>query len=290
MATNSLTTFTIAKKLVAGFALAVILLVGLVGYNYIGLNKLAALQDEGAQRADDALVVAEASGMGTEMYQIIADGIINRELETTFADWAAVTEEFVVDMKNIKGIIDTPQEEEWAAETEVAYAALVETIEGKLFPLLNTSEGLTPEIAALDGDIDTNVGIIVEKLAKIMESIIEEANEADEAFDATGEETILVSEIVAGIATIALILIAVFTTRSIVNPINSMTGAMQKLAEGDLEIEVPARGRGDEIGKMAETVQVFKENGLKVRAMEAEQKEAEKRAEAEKKAAMNKMA
>ncbi|MBT3359641.1 MAG: HAMP domain-containing protein [Rhodospirillales bacterium] len=290
MGASGLKSFTIAKKLVAGFALAVILLVGLVGYNYIELKQLAVLQDDGAQRAADAIVAAEASGMGTEMYQIIADGIINRELETTFADWAAITEEMVADMANIKGIIDTPAEEEWAEEANVAYAHLVEVIEGKLFPLLKTSTGITPEIAALDGDIDESVSIIVESLAKIRESIIEEAHEADEAFDAVGEETILVSELAAVASSIVLILIAVFTTRSIVNPINSMTGAMQKLAEGDLEIEVPALGRGDEIGKMAETVQVFKENGLKVKAMEAEQKEAEKRAEAEKKAAMNKMA
>ena len=283
-------TFTIAKKLVAGFALAVVILAGMVGYNYLSLHTLADLQHDSAQRGDDAIVVAEASGMGTEMYQIIADGIINRELETTFADWKAIKEEMNLDIGNVKNIVDTPEEVKLVEEAGVAYKALVDVVEGKLFPLLETSTGMTPEIAALDGDIDSNVGIIVDRFATVMESIIEEAHEANANFDAADEETIMVSEIVGGVASLVLILIAVFTIRSIVKPINEMTAAMQRLAEGELEVDVPAQGRADEIGKMAETVQVFKDNAIEKVRLEKEQVEAEKRAETEKRAAMNKLA
>ncbi|MEM1047463.1 MAG: HAMP domain-containing methyl-accepting chemotaxis protein [Pseudomonadota bacterium] len=50
--------------------------------------------------------------------------------------------------------------------------------------------------------------------------------------------------------------------RSITVPVRSMTHAMQQLAEGNLETAVPAIDYKDEIGDMAKTVQVFKDNAL----------------------------
>jgi methyl-accepting chemotaxis protein len=65
--------------------------------------------------------------------------------------------------------------------------------------------------------------------------------------------------------------VASFTSRAIVNPIQAMTRAMEKLAEGDDLIGVPATERTDEIGAMARTVQVFKENAIRVKKMAAEE-------------------
>ena len=81
-------------------------------------------------------------------------------------------------------------------------------------------------------------------------------------------------------------LFAVLISRGISRPIRSMTGAMQRLAQGDLEAEVPAQGRGDEIGEMAGAVQIFKSNAQEKVRLEAEQAEKEKQAEAEKRKAM----
>jgi methyl-accepting chemotaxis protein len=45
----------------------------------------------------------------------------------------------------------------------------------------------------------------------------------------------------------------------IATPIKAMAQAMRGLAARDLTIAIPARGRADEVGQMAETVQVFKD-------------------------------
>jgi len=60
--------------------------------------------------------------------------------------------------------------------------------------------------------------------------------------------------------------------RGIVRPLNGMTGTMKVLASGDVTADVPARDRGDEIGDMAGAVQVFKDNMIRARELEAEQK------------------
>jgi methyl-accepting chemotaxis protein len=53
-------------------------------------------------------------------------------------------------------------------------------------------------------------------------------------------------------------------------PLNGLSDRMRRLAGGDLQIVVEGQDRGDEVGGMAQAVQVFKENGLKAKALEAE--------------------
>jgi methyl-accepting chemotaxis protein len=78
--------------------------------------------------------------------------------------------------------------------------------------------------------------------------------------------------------------------KGIVAPIIKMTGIMQRLARGELESEIPSLGRKDEIGAMAEAVQVFKDNALRVRALEAEQAIQAKKAERDRNAAIQNVA
>ncbi|WP_340117131.1 cache domain-containing protein [Pelagibius sp. 7325] len=94
---------------------------------------------------------------------------------------------------------------------------------------------------------------------------------------------------------IALILvvmgiISLFMARSITKPINGMSNAMRSLAGGNLQIAVPGVGRHDEIGEMAEAVEVFKKNGIEQKRLEEESRAAGKRAEEEKRRAMQKVA
>jgi methyl-accepting chemotaxis protein len=85
-------------------------------------------------------------------------------------------------------------------------------------------------------------------------------------------------------------LLAWLIGRALANPVVAMTGAMKKLAAGDTTVDIPARGRGDEIGQMANAVEVFKQNMVEADRLRGEQANAEARSAAEKKAAMNKMA
>lgn len=48
--------------------------------------------------------------------------------------------------------------------------------------------------------------------------------------------------------------------RGVIKPVNSITEAMSELAGGNLDVEIYGEGRKDEIGKMASTVAVFRDN------------------------------
>jgi methyl-accepting chemotaxis protein len=65
--------------------------------------------------------------------------------------------------------------------------------------------------------------------------------------------------------------------RGVSRPIANMTEAMKRLASRDMEVDIIGLDRGDEIGHMAEAVQVFKDNMLGADRLASEQ-QAERRA------------
>jgi methyl-accepting chemotaxis protein len=98
------------------------------------------------------------------------------------------------------------------------------------------------------------------------------------------------SLIVAGVILLFMLVVSIFVARSVTGPLQRMTVAMNDLASGNLAVEVPGVGRGDEVGEMAKAVEIFKSNAIARQTLEAEQREAETRATSGRKADMNKMA
>lgn len=90
--------------------------------------------------------------------------------------------------------------------------------------------------------------------------------------------------VVVSIAAIALM--AWLIGRNIAGSISGMTQAMRALAGGNKAIAVPGVGRKDEVGGMADALQVFKDQAVEMDRMHAAAKEAEKKAEEDKRRAM----
>ena len=104
------------------------------------------------------------------------------------------------------------------------------------------------------------------------------------------DRAVATTAVVAGLAMVLGIALALLIGRAISRPVVSMTEAMGKLAQGDLETQIPAVGRRDEIGDMAAAVQVFRDNAIAVERMTKERKEQEQRAEEEKRKQMEDLA
>jgi methyl-accepting chemotaxis protein len=83
-----------------------------------------------------------------------------------------------------------------------------------------------------------------------------------------------------GLMIVMATLFALMLGRMIAAPVREMTAAMRRLADGDLGIALTASGRRDEIGDMAETLAVFRDNMERNRQLEAEQAKAQAAREA----------
>ncbi|HTO28643.1 MAG TPA: methyl-accepting chemotaxis protein, partial [Devosia sp.] len=78
------------------------------------------------------------------------------------------------------------------------------------------------------------------------------------------------SMLIIGLALLALAAVAsILIARTITRPISRLTGAMADIAADKLNLAVPGLDRADELGAMAEAVEVFRNNGLKMRDLRA---------------------
>jgi methyl-accepting chemotaxis protein len=96
---------------------------------------------------------------------------------------------------------------------------------------------------------------------------------------------------------LALLVIAVISGgiawligRSISRPLDQLGARMRGLADGALDADIPGIERGDEIGAMAATVQIFKDNALRIRGLERVEAETQQRVAAERRATMDNIA
>ncbi|HYG90551.1 MAG TPA: HAMP domain-containing methyl-accepting chemotaxis protein [Azospirillum sp.] len=81
-----------------------------------------------------------------------------------------------------------------------------------------------------------------------------------------------------------------FIDRAITVPLHAMTNAMDKLAEGDLSVDIPGSERTDELRHMADALRVFKENALEMRHMEEERETMRRQIDADRRRTMNEFA
>jgi methyl-accepting chemotaxis protein len=116
------------------------------------------------------------------------------------------------------------------------------------------------------------------------------ANAAVKAGDETyvGSRNVLVGAIAAAI--LFGLVAGFFLVRSVARPVIGMTDAMARLAKGDLDATIPAAGQRDEIGRMADAVQVFKQQAIENRKQAEREKVAERQAMEDRKQAILDMA
>lgn len=109
----------------------------------------------------------------------------------------------------------------------------------------------------LHDEID-DLGQIYDRIRSTLVQILAAADAHSEALE-TGAEQIRQDLIwVICFATVLVGLLALVFGRRIATTIGSMTAAMQQLGEGRFDVVLPGLGRKDELGEMAEAIEMFK--------------------------------
>ena len=142
------------------------------------------------------------------------------------------------------------------------------SVEKDLLPALERSDKAAAERAFADitRDYTAHRQVITDIVADS-----ERLNATIEA-DASRTQKLFVGVLlVVGAGVLGIIVFGVMAIgRGVVKPIVGMTGVMTALADGKLDVEVPSRERGDEMGEMAKAVLTFKEAAIQKLEMEAE--------------------
>ena len=211
------------------------------------------------------------------------------EVRARFDDRRQSTELLVADLD---ARLESPKGREQLEAVKADLAAWIDLVvgDGGLFAAhrerVQTDQLLLKHLKGVVAASDATIAEL-DQVAAAADEISQAADRAAEA--AVSKSTLGILALLGAAVVIAagLVLIVV---RTVTNPIKAITGTMRKLADGDTSVAIPGAGRSDEIGEMAGAVQVFKDNALEKERLEVEQKEAEKRAEAEKRQAMQELA
>jgi len=106
-------------------------------------------------------------------------------------------------------------------------------------------------------------------------------------FDGVLSQALWAMAIAAAIAALLVLGMTMLIVRRVTRPLKTVTEALTVLAEGRTDVEVRHADRHDEIGAIARTIDVFKNNRLERRQLEAERISAEKLAVENRKAELN---
>ncbi|MDA1100246.1 MAG: methyl-accepting chemotaxis protein [Proteobacteria bacterium] len=149
-----------------------------------------------------------------------------------------------------------------------------------------TSDAATAALAGKTGSqivVDYNGNSVLSayaplQLGGVTWALLAQIDES-EAFAMIGQLQLLMAII--GLVGVAAIVAAGYAlARSVSQPVVAMTSAMEVLANGDKTVEIPAQGRADELGAMANAVQIFKDNMIRNDELVAEQAQAQAMREA----------
>jgi methyl-accepting chemotaxis protein len=170
----------------------------------------------------------------------------------------------------------------------------------KINALANDYVAVSAELAAaakVYGDTDSKIQSAL-NLGRQINGLIEEATEdlmgaAEDRNAQASAEGRQVSRIDLGIGLFVIAVLtglAVFGAVAIATPIRRIGEVLRALAQGNKEVDVPYRGRPDEVGDNARAAQAFKEKLIRIEQLEVAEKEMTQRMEEQRRTDMNSVA
>jgi len=91
------------------------------------------------------------------------------------------------------------------------------------------------------------------------------------------DQTVAIAITLSVIAVLIGFAAAWLLSSGIAKPIRAMTAAMERLAHKDFAVQIPAQDHKDEVGEMSKAVQVFKDSGVELNRIQAEQESEHRR-------------
>lgn len=211
------------------------------------------------------------SGQGAALYQIIADGEINHELDTTRKDWAVAKAQTEAMYKTLESQLTEADDKALLAQSRAGYQNYVDLFEQKMLPALVANTEMTPEIRALDGEVDAACDSMADPLRTLAANSQKEAQASDAQFDSVSAKILQVGVTIGILALIIGTVISILVVRSVSQPLKILSNMLHKLVSGEMVANVPYESRRDEVGEIAHAVSAFKGNISEVKRLEQEQ-------------------
>jgi methyl-accepting chemotaxis protein len=269
---SSLNNLSIRNKVTLAFAMVCAVVIGL---GLFALQRLGAVNADAAAVRDDALPSVAALDQISQLAERYRGQIATVLLDRTDADrsqeeaaMAKTRDEMKQARTAYAPFIDPGEEEKLVTSWGQAWDA-IETGSKTVLDLVHKGDQA--------GGAAIFIGAGRERIGKFHETLQADIDYNNRTAKALADDGVAVYAS-ARVGIIGALLLALALSalagygiiRGVSHPITAMNAAMRRLAEHDMTTEIAGRGRKDEIGAMATTVQVFKENIAKADQLFAE--------------------
>jgi methyl-accepting chemotaxis protein len=260
---------TIRTKLIGALGFLLVIVVALGGIAVERLSDVRSITDELAGKWVPSLdVVGSFRGRISELRIMLGE-----HLSATGDEGKQIEEQMAKGQKRIgelraeyEALISSPEEQAVYDEFSKLWEAYLVQHQ-RVLELIQEGSGDDAQ-AAFRHESKAAFDPMVQKLRDLMDFSAEGGGDAAVRSDAISDSARLIVISTVGVAIVLTVLIGFFLVRGITRPMLAMTGAMTKLAGGDLEVAIPALDKRDEIGAMAQAVQVFKDNAVEKRKLD----------------------
>jgi methyl-accepting chemotaxis protein len=235
---------------------------GLIANTAVNIGRLSNLQDDVFDRSRHAVVANQAMDLGDAMYRVIADGIINQNVDDTKKAWGEIRSEADKLLGEIDRIADTSDEKRLVSEARAELGKAASTFESKIMPMIVDHAIDMAVVKPADAEIDRALARSESALREIARSITAEAEAADKEFDAVAQRTKAVG-IVVGLAALAIVALLLFLfSRDTVASIGEAASRMKDVAGGDLSRanDTESARRRDEFGDLMRSLETMRHN------------------------------
>jgi methyl-accepting chemotaxis protein len=132
----------IGQKLLGSFVGIALLFAVVIAFQINSMNTLGNLQDEGASRAEDAVEISNIVNRLASVYPIVADSIINQDLEAAKELFAEAKAQAEKDIVLVKEMSDTDAERKEAEAFADGYRAYLAIFDQEMVPVLETRQDM----------------------------------------------------------------------------------------------------------------------------------------------------
>ena len=255
------------------------------------LNKAVGLNEETGLlgRLRNAVHGAEAAMQRVDEPKLLVSMLMMRRHEKDFLarHGDGKGEKYMAEMKQAKEKFDTALGETTIGDDErKAIAEKMVAYQRDFFAMANGILELDEEIKTLANKRAAIEPLVAEVTAAIS-GMYHENSAAIAASRAATTDRLVWSF---GVVALLLLVSSLAVGDSISRPVVRSVTVMRRLADGDHAVDIPYTDRRDEVGAIARSVRVFKENVLKIEHLHAAQEEAKRQAEIDRQRALRTIA
>ena len=257
---------SIGKKMMGSFTLVVLVFLGVTAYQIFQMGVLGQLQDEGAKRAEDSVTLHQTMIRLGDIYTVMADAVINRDIKATHENFKEIKALAEKDMVLVESLVDTEAEKALASEYQKQLKAYLSVFETGTLPILEKEASLDSDAATLaenakkirelDGEVDQIREQAIATLEKITDSLQKEQMAADEYYDRIQNKVRIISIILTLAGVILSFLLSWIITRALVRPLTNGLEVANRLAKGDMTVDIQIPGK-DEVGQLMKAMETM---------------------------------